>query len=112
MFKIGWGHRTFQLRLYGQMFKLGWGHRTFHLRVSGDIFNQENPYGWVGGWMGGWFFQEIIPLRGSILQVGTCQILSFHLPAALVLKAWISPFTLLTDTLKWNVRCPHPRLII
>ena len=27
--------------------------------------------GWVGG-----FFQEIITLRGSILQVGTCQILS------------------------------------
>ena len=26
--------------------------------------------------VGGWFFQEIIPLRGSILQAGTCQILS------------------------------------
>ena len=30
--------------------------------------------GWVGGWVGG-FFQEIFPLRGSILQAGTCQIL-------------------------------------
>ena len=26
--------------------------------------------------VGGWFFQEVIPLRGSILQAGTCQILS------------------------------------
>ena len=26
--------------------------------------------------MGGWFFQERLPLRGSILQAGTCQILS------------------------------------
>ena len=26
--------------------------------------------------MGGWFFQEIIPLCGSILQAGSCQILS------------------------------------
>ena len=31
--------------------------------------------GWVGVWVGG-FFQEIIPLRGSILQVGTRQILT------------------------------------
>ena len=30
----------------------------------------------MGGWAGGWFFQEILPLRGSILQAGTCQILS------------------------------------
>ena len=27
---------------------------------------------WVGGWVG--FLQEIIPLLGSILQAGTCQI--------------------------------------
>ena len=26
--------------------------------------------------VGGWFFKEIIPLRGSILQAETCQILS------------------------------------
>ena len=34
--------------------------------------------GWVGGWVGVWvgFLQEIMPLRGSILQAGTCQILS------------------------------------
>ena len=30
----------------------------------------------VGGWVGGWFFQEILPLRGSIWQAGTCKILS------------------------------------
>ena len=30
----------------------------------------------MGGWMGGPLLQEIIPLRGSILQVGTCQIFS------------------------------------
>ena len=37
-------------------------------------FNKKNPY---GGWrVGGRFFQEILPLRGSILQAGTCQILS------------------------------------
>ena len=28
------------------------------------------------GWVAGWFFQEKLPLRGSILQVGTGQILS------------------------------------
>ena len=30
--------------------------------------------GWVGGWMGGPLLQEILPLCGFILQVGTCQI--------------------------------------
>ena len=30
--------------------------------------------GW--GWVGGWFFQEILPLRGSILQAETRQILN------------------------------------
>ena len=34
----GRGHRTFQLRVSGQIFKLGWGHRTLNLRVSGQIF--------------------------------------------------------------------------
>ena len=29
--------------------------------------------GWPGGW---WFIRTIMPLRGSILQAGTCQILS------------------------------------
>ena len=38
-----------------------------------SIFNKKNLY---GGWVGGLFLQEIIPLRGSILQVGTCQIFS------------------------------------
>ena len=32
--------------------------------------------GWMAGWLAGWFFAIIMPLRGSILQVGTCQILS------------------------------------
>ena len=27
-------------------------------------------------WVGGWFIRVIMPLCGSILQVGTCQILS------------------------------------
>ena len=52
----------------------------FHcINGGGKIFNQENPYGRVDGWVDGWvggFFQEIFPLRGSILQAGTCQILS------------------------------------
>ena len=30
----------------------------------------------MGGRVGGRFFQDILPLRGSILQAGTCQILS------------------------------------
>ena len=30
--------------------------------------------GWVGGWVGG--FIRIMPRRGSILQAGTCKILS------------------------------------
>ena len=41
------------------MFKVGWGHRTFHLRVSGKIFKQENPHGWwVGGWRKGGSFRK------------------------------------------------------
>ena len=40
--------------------------------MAGAPQRVENPYGRVGGW----FFQEIIPLCGSILQAGTCQILS------------------------------------
>ena len=39
-----------------------------------STFNKENLY---GRWSGGWFLQEILPLHGSILQVGTCQILSW-----------------------------------
>ena len=35
------------------------------------------PQGKSIWWVGGWFLQEILPLRGSILQVGTCQILSW-----------------------------------
>ena len=31
--------------------------------------------GWVDGWVGG-YLQEVMPLHGSILQAGTCQILS------------------------------------
>ena len=43
-----------------------------------QYIQQEKSIWWVaGGWLGGWFFQEILPLRGSILQAGTCKILSF-----------------------------------
>ena len=31
--------------------------------------------GWMGGWIGG-YLEEIMPLRGFILQAGTCQILN------------------------------------
>ena len=52
---------------------------TAHTFFMGPRLKEEfkNPYGWVGGWLGGWlvFFQEIFPLRGSILQAGTCKIL-------------------------------------
>ena len=52
-----------------QMFKLGWGHRT-----RSKMSETTNTMGWVGGgWVTIWI---IMPLRGSILQVGTCQILS------------------------------------
>ena len=61
------GHRTFQLRLSGQMFKLGWGHRTIL---------KEEKLRWSGGRPACRFRQKIIPLRGSILQAGTFQNLS------------------------------------
>ena len=46
---------------------MGWGHRT----------TLKEKLSWVvgSGLVGsGQFLQEIIPLRGSILQAGTCQI--------------------------------------
>ena len=46
---------------------------TPHIPIEGIWLEQESPY---GRWAGGRFFQEILPLRGSILQAGTCQILS------------------------------------
>ena len=60
------GHNTLK---FDQLFTLGWGHRTKYQTFA----VQENPY---GRWPGGWFFQDIIPLCGSILQAETCQILS------------------------------------
>ena len=55
--------------VFDQMLKLGWGHRT-----RSKMFETTNTMGRVGG---GWVTIRIImPLRGSILQVGTCQILS------------------------------------
>ena len=41
------------------------GGGTPHIPIEGIWLEQENPY---GRWVGGWFFQEILPLRGSILQ--------------------------------------------
>ena len=84
---IGWGHRTSKCV---QVFKLGWGHCTGreqlgwgHRTTCKAEFQDFTTYpaggwmaGWMDGWMGGPLLQEIIPLRGSILQVGTCQILS------------------------------------
>ena len=43
-----------------------------HHRLRVEYIQQEKSIWWVGGT----FFQKIIPLRCSILQVGTCQILS------------------------------------
>ena len=65
-----------------QMFKLGWGHPL--IRLDGLV---AQAMWWVGrlrrlcgGWVGcaGYVvtIRIIMPLRGSILQVGTCQILS------------------------------------
>ena len=53
---------------------LGWGHRTYFVGV-GTPHNIYRKSLAVGGWVGG-PDQEIIPLRGSILQADTCQILS------------------------------------
>ena len=81
---IGWGHRTSKCV---QVFKLGWGHCTGreqlgwgHRTTCKAEFQDFTTYpagGWLGGWVGGPLLQEIMPLRGSILQVGTCQIFSF-----------------------------------
>ena len=73
-----------------QMFKLGWGHRTrskmFEILIRLDGLVAQAMW-WVGrlrrlcgGWVGcaGYVvtIRIIMPLRGSILQVGTCGILS------------------------------------
>ena len=60
--------------------QMGWGHRTT-LKESiywegGTPHNIYRKSLAVGGWVGGGPSQEIIPLRGSILQAVTCQILS------------------------------------
>ena len=66
--RVGTPHRP--IGVFDQMFKLGWGHRT-----RSKMFETTNTIGWV---VGGWVvtIRIIMPLRGSILQVGTCQILS------------------------------------
>ena len=76
---IGWGHRTSKCV---QVFKQGWGHCTGreqlgwgHRTTCKAEFQDFTTYP-AGGWLGGPLLQEIMPLRGSILQVGTCQILS------------------------------------
>ena len=48
---------------------MGWGHRT-------TLKEKLNWVVWSGLVGSGRFLQEIIPLRGSILQVGTCKIFS------------------------------------
>ena len=72
VFKLWWGHRTGREQL-------GWGHRTT-CKAEFQDFTTYPAGGWMAGWMAGWLggplLQEIMPLRGSILQVGTCQILS------------------------------------
>ena len=51
-----------------------------HILGGGDTaqhLQEKLSCGWAGGgWVGGGPSQEIIPLRGSILQAETCQILS------------------------------------
>ena len=84
---IGWGHRTSKcVQVFKQGWghctgreQLGWGHRTT-CRAEFQDFTTYPAGGWLAGWLAGWLggplLQEIMPLRGSILQVGTCQILS------------------------------------
>ena len=50
-------------------------HRTYFVGV-GTPHNIYRKSLAVGGWVAGGPNQEIIPLRGSILQAETCQILS------------------------------------
>ena len=45
---------------------------TKNVRIL-DNSNFFHPWWWVGGWV---TIRIIMPLRGSILQVGTCQIFS------------------------------------
>ena len=52
-----------------------WGGDTAQ-NIKHFLFKKIHMVGWVGGWLAGWFFQDIIALHGSILQVGTRQILS------------------------------------
>ena len=58
---------------------------TPHMKILSHVHNgvwTPHKIHMSGGWLGqevvtaylvgGWFFQEILPLRGSILQAGTC----------------------------------------
>ena len=58
-------------------------HAKFQLpRLSRSQKKRWAPGGWVGGWVVGWVggwvvsWLKIMPRCGSILQAGTCQILS------------------------------------
>ena len=74
--QMGWGHRTtLKENIY-------WDGGTPHILCCGGDTSQylQKKLSWVvGGWVGGWVggpSQRIMPLCGSILQAGTCQILS------------------------------------
>ena len=66
------GHRTYFVD--GGMNRVGTPHNIeIKIELGGRVGSGRVGSGLVGS---GRFLQEIIPLRGSILQAGTCQILS------------------------------------
>ena len=75
--KQGGAHRTFYLRVYIWLdiqIRVGTPH-TIQRTSLFELFYSHFFY-FSMLLVGGWFLQKIKPLCGSILQVGTCQILS------------------------------------
>ena len=81
---ISWGHLSIEVIFIWSLFKFWFG--PLHSRFKcGE--EQANTYGenqdinlgdrdWLHRLCGWWFSQEIMPLRGPILQAKTCQIFS------------------------------------
>ena len=83
MFILGWGHRT-ELKDRGEdtaqqdrtdeKDRGDRGHRT--QAESYLYYKMKFSTSAVGEWVGVWIIRAIMPPCGSILQVGTCHILS------------------------------------
>ena len=69
--KLGWECHTQDLS-----FKIQNNTSNIAKTPQSGVYSTRKLHMVGGGWVGGRFFQDILPLLGSILQAGTCQILS------------------------------------